>query len=114
MLKIERGQPEQVLEDMTAKHGVDTVPRMQHQILPYPGQCSGKYHEHTHADRHRNEGALGAMDHNLVDNGLCEQGKTQRQDLQNQGSDEDFTPDCFVLQQLRDEPVKAERPPGAH
>ena len=39
MLEVQRRQPEQMVEDVTAEHGVDAVARVQDQVLAHPASA---------------------------------------------------------------------------
>ena len=108
MLKVARRQAEQVLEHLQAEHGVDAISRVQDQVLAYPGHGGGEGHEHRQADANHRQGIERVMDHDLVDDHLREQRRCQRHQLDGERGQEDIAEHLAVLQQLGNEPAKAE------
>ena len=109
MLEIARRQLEQVAEYCGTQYGIDAVAGMQHQVLAHPGQQRRKDHEHRQADADHDQGALGAVHHDLVDDHLGEQRRAQGEYLDDERGDQHIAPDLLVLHQLGDEPAETER-----
>jgi hypothetical protein len=82
---------------------------MQNEVLAHPGEQGGEHHEHSQCNGDYDQGALGAVDYNLVDDHLGEQRCHQAQQLDDERGDQHVAPDALVFQQFGDEPVESER-----
>jgi hypothetical protein len=108
LLEVGRRQPEQVLEDLAAEHGVDAVAGVQHEVLAQPGHAAGEQHEHDERDAKHDQGAVGLVHDYLVDDDLGEERGCQANELDGEAGDEDIAPDGFVLEEFRNEPLETE------
>ena len=80
---------------------------MQHQVLAAPAHQGIEHDEDGHGDADGNQRALGAVHHHLVDDGLGEQRRCERDHLQRQAGQQHVSPNAAVPQQLRGEPFEA-------
>ena len=91
-LEIGRRQREEVLEHARAEHRVDPVAGVEHQILAGPGHRRAEDEEEHERDADDREGALGAVDHDLVDHDLGEDRCREADELQNERREQDVAP----------------------
>jgi hypothetical protein len=97
-----------MLEHRGAQHRVDTHAGVEQQGLPDPAQGRRKEHEHAQTHAERDQGGLRSMDDHLVDDGLCEQRRSQGQQLDDERGGQHVAPETAVLEQLGHEPAEAE------
>ena len=79
LFEVARWKFEQVFEDGMTQHGIYPVAGMQDEILAHPGQQGGEHHEHGQGNADHDQGALGAVDDNLVDDHLGKERRHQAQ-----------------------------------
>ena len=70
IFEIGQRQAQEVPEDGTAEDGVDAVAGVQDEVLAQPGHAGGKEHEQDESDAEDDEGAVGLVDDDLVDDHL--------------------------------------------
>src|SRR3569623_456755 len=95
-----------MIEYCCAQHGIHAVTGVQNEILAHPAEERGKQHKHCQSGADLDQRALGAVRHDLIDDGLGEQWSPKRKQLDDEGGEQHITPHALVLQQLRDEPVE--------
>ena len=110
LFEIAEGQTQQMTEYLGAQNGVNAIAGVKDEELPQPGHDGGEEHEHQQGDTEHDQGALGLMDHDLVDDDLGEQRRGQAHQLNDEGGKQHVAPDALVLLELRQEPAKAEGP----
>jgi len=110
LLEVAQRQAQHMTEHLTAEHGVDAVPGVNHQVLAQPGHHGREHHEHHERESDHRQRAVRLMHDHLVDDRLCEQRRRERHELNRQRGEQDIAEDALVLDQLGDEPAEAEVP----
>jgi hypothetical protein len=85
-------------EDLAAKDGIDSIAGVQDKVLAQPAHAAGEEHEHNQTDAEDDQGAVGLVDDDLVDDDLGEERRSQTDELAGQAGEQDITPDGFVLE----------------
>ena len=107
-LEVRQGQAQQMAEDLAAEDGIDAVAGVQDQVLAQPGHDAGEDHEQDQGDTEDDQGAVGLVDDDLVDDDLGEQRGGEGDELDGEAGEEDVAPDFLVLEEFGDEPAEAE------
>lgn len=108
ILEIGQGQSEQVPENLATENRIDTVAGVQHKVLAQPAHTAGEEHEYDQGYAKNDQGAMGLVNDDLVDDDLGEQRGSQTDELDGEAGKQYVTPDGLVLEQFGDEPRETE------
>lgn len=108
VLEIGQRQTQEVAEDLAAQYGIDAVAGVQDEVLAQPAHGAGEEHEQDEGDTEDDEGALGLVYDDLIDDDLREERRSQADQLDGQAGEQDVAPDGLVLEEFGDEPVETE------
>ena len=108
VLEVAHRQLQQVVPNGSPKYRINAVTSVQHEVLPYPGEQAGEDGEDRHRDANRDQGTLGAVNNDFVDDGLREERSGQCHKLQRERGEQHVAPNVAVLEQFRHKPAKTE------
>ena len=106
--KVDR-QPHQVAESFHRRRNIDLVGGEEQEIAAQIFEEAVEQYRTQDADTEDIERIVSLVDQNFINNDLEEQRDDQREYLQHDHHESDLTEDSFILDELRDEPAKAER-----
>ena len=100
-------QAQQVAKHFGAQQRIDPIAGVQHQILPRPGEERVEQQKHHQGEGDDPERVEGLVDHDFINNDLGRQRHHQSDELDEHRADDHVAPQCFVFEQVRDEPLEA-------